>query len=195
MSPLSIILVVCATESELRRGSFVMMFTTPPMAFEPKSAEPPPRITSTRSIIATGSCSRPYTVASELKMGFESSRICEYCPSRPFMRNCTTPQFPQVFSTRRPGWNAIDSARFDDAVFSKSFADATFTIVAVLFLLVSLRVADTTTSSIVIVSSSIEKFTSIVLLAVITNFCSMVFRPTASATIVHSPRGRFFRKK
>ena len=45
--------------SELRSGSLVMMFTTPPMALDPKRAEPPPRMTSTRSIMAVGSCSRP----------------------------------------------------------------------------------------------------------------------------------------
>ena len=43
-----------ANEPELRRGSFVMIFTVPAMAEEPKRAEPPPRTTSTRSIILAG---------------------------------------------------------------------------------------------------------------------------------------------
>ncbi len=151
------------TVSELRSGSLVMMFTTPPMAFDPNSAEPPPRITSTRSIIATGSCSSPYTAASELNMGAESSRICEYCPSKPLMRSCMVPQLPQLFSTRRPDWNFIDSARLVEAVVSNSLAEATLTTTAVLFLFVSLRVADTTTASIESVSSLISKFTSTLL--------------------------------
>ena len=51
--------VVLASETELRCGSLVMMFTTPAIAFDPYRAEPPPRITSTRSTMPAGSCSRP----------------------------------------------------------------------------------------------------------------------------------------
>ena len=79
-----------------------MMLTTPPMALAPNRADPPPRITSTRSIMATGSCSSPYTEASELKIGRLSSSTCEYCPSNPLIRNCVVPQLPQLFSTRNP---------------------------------------------------------------------------------------------
>ena len=67
--------------------------------------------------------------------------------------------------------------------------------VAVLFLLVSLRVADTTTSSMEVVSSSIVKLISMLLLGSNVTTFSMLFRPIASATIVYSPMGRFFRKK
>ena len=185
---------VCERFSELRRGSLVMMFTTPPMAFDPNRADPPPRITSTRSIIATGSCSKPYTPAREENMGLESSRICEYCPSRPFILSCTAPQFPHEFSTRRPGWNLIDSARFDEAVFSKSFIDDTFTIVAELFLFVSFRVADTTTSSIERVFSRRVKFTSMFLPLVSVTSRSELLWVNDSATTVCLPSGRFFRK-
>ena len=55
--------------AELRTGSLVMMLMVPAMAEEPNKAEPPPRITSTRSIMLAGICSRPYTPASALKMG------------------------------------------------------------------------------------------------------------------------------
>ena len=73
------------------------------------------------------------------------------------------PQLPQLFSTRRPDWNFIDSARLVEAVVSNSLAEATLTTTAVLFLFVSLRVADTTTASIESVSSLISKFTSTLL--------------------------------
>ena len=53
----------------------VMMFTVPAMAEEPNKAEPPPRTTSTRSIILAGICSSPYTPAKEEKMGRESINI------------------------------------------------------------------------------------------------------------------------
>ena len=51
--------MLCENSPELRSGSRVMMLIVPPMADEPNSAEPPPRSTSTRSIIDAGICSRP----------------------------------------------------------------------------------------------------------------------------------------
>lgn len=69
--------VVLPSATELRSGSRVMMFTTPPMALDPKRAEPPPRITSTRSIIDAGKSSSPYMPASELKIGRLSSSTCD----------------------------------------------------------------------------------------------------------------------
>ena len=50
---------VFANETELAVGSLVMMLMIPPIALEPKSADPPPRTTSTRSIIFVGICSMP----------------------------------------------------------------------------------------------------------------------------------------
>jgi len=50
---------VCANCAELREGSLVMTLIVPPMADEPYSAEPPPRSTSTRSIMLAGICSSP----------------------------------------------------------------------------------------------------------------------------------------
>ncbi len=68
-------------------------------------------------------------MASVLKMGRLSSSTCEYCPSRPLMRSCMVPQLPQLFSTRRPDWKLIDSARLHDEVASKSFSPTTETMV------------------------------------------------------------------
>lgn len=154
--------VVLPSATELRSGSRVMMFTTPPMALDPKRAEPPPRITSTRSIIDAGKSSSPYMPASELKIGRLSSSTCEYCPSRPLMRSWVVPQLPQLFSTRSPDWKFIDSARLHEAVFSKSYCEATETIVGEKRLLVSVRLADTTTSSTARAASWSSKLTSIV---------------------------------
>ena len=67
---------VCPSWAELRRGSLVMMLMVPAMADAPNRAEPPPRITSTRSIMLAGICSRPYTPASALNTGRESISIC-----------------------------------------------------------------------------------------------------------------------
>ncbi len=50
---------VCDTRAELDTGSLVMMLMVPPTADEPNSADPPPRITSTRSIMLAGMCSSP----------------------------------------------------------------------------------------------------------------------------------------
>ena len=44
-------------------------------ADEPNKAEPPPRITSTRSIIFAGICSKPYTPVRALKIGRLSTKI------------------------------------------------------------------------------------------------------------------------
>ena len=51
--------ISCDTAAEEAVGSFVITLITPAMADEPKSAEPPPRITSTRSIMLVGICSKP----------------------------------------------------------------------------------------------------------------------------------------
>ena len=51
--------VVFDTLKKLRTGSFVMIFTTPAIAFAPNSALPPPRITSILSTIPAGTCSSP----------------------------------------------------------------------------------------------------------------------------------------
>ena len=59
------------------QGSFVMIFIVPPTADEPKRAEPPPRITSTRSIMLAGICSRPYTPVRAENTGREFISICE----------------------------------------------------------------------------------------------------------------------
>lgn len=155
-----------------------MMLTTPPIAFAPNNAEPPPRITSTRSIIATGNCSRPYTDASELKIGRLSSSTCEYCPSSPLMRNCVVPQLPQLVSTRSPDWKFIVSAKLHEAVDSKSFVEATDTMVGDVFLLVSVRLAETTTSSTARASSGSSKLTSMVLSWMISTVCSTLLYPT-----------------
>jgi len=54
-----------------------MTLIVPPMADDPNSAEPPPRSTSTRSIMLAGICSRPYTPVRAENTGCESTRICE----------------------------------------------------------------------------------------------------------------------
>ncbi len=46
------------------------------MAEEPNKADPPPRMTSTRSIILAGICSNPYTPERALNTGRESINIC-----------------------------------------------------------------------------------------------------------------------
>ena len=68
--------IVCVSSPELRNGSLVMILMVPAMAEEPNKAEPPPRITSTRSIIFAGICSSPYTPERALKIGRESIKIC-----------------------------------------------------------------------------------------------------------------------
>ena len=92
------------TWKELLMGSLVMILIVPPTALAPNSAEPPPRTTSTLSIMFTGICSRPYTPLSALMTGRLFIRICEYGPSRPLIRTWGKPQFWQLFSTRRPDW-------------------------------------------------------------------------------------------
>ena len=184
-------LVVLASEAKLRSGSFVMMFITPPMALDPYRADPPPRITSTRSIMLTGSCSSPYTPARELKTGRLSIRIWEYWPSSPLIRSWVVPQFPQLFSTRRPGWKFIPSASVADEVPSKSLVDETLTMMGASFLLVSFRVADTTTSSSATASSSRSKLTSSNLSACVVTFFSSVLYPSMEASNTKSPAGRF----
>ena len=59
----------------ISQGSFVMILIVPAIADEPNSADPPPRITSTRSIIFAGICSSPYTPDKALNMGRESISI------------------------------------------------------------------------------------------------------------------------
>ena len=54
-----------------------MMLMVPPIADEPYSAEPPPRTTSTRSIMLAGICSNPYTPCRAENTGRESMSICE----------------------------------------------------------------------------------------------------------------------
>ena len=66
-----------ASSAELRVGSLVMILMVPPMADAPNRADPPPRTTSTRSIMLAGICSKPYTPVSAEKMGRESINICE----------------------------------------------------------------------------------------------------------------------
>ena len=73
------------------------------------------------------------------------------------MRSCVVPQLPQLFSTRSPDWKFIVSARLHEAVASKSFPEATETIVGEYFLLVSVRLAETTISSTASASSSRAK--------------------------------------
>ena len=51
--------VWCEREAELPVGSRVMMLIVPAMADDPNSADPPPRTTSTRSIMLAGICSSP----------------------------------------------------------------------------------------------------------------------------------------
>ncbi len=63
--------------AELTIGSLVMILMVPPIADEPKRAEPPPRITSMRSIMFAGICSRPYTPARAENTGLEFINICE----------------------------------------------------------------------------------------------------------------------
>ena len=67
---------VCVNCPEFRTGSLVIILMVPAMAEEPNKAEPPPRITSTRSIILAGICSNPYTPAKALNIGRESINIC-----------------------------------------------------------------------------------------------------------------------
>ena len=74
------------TRKELLMGSLVMILIVPPTALAPNSAEPPPRTTSTLSIMFTGICSSPYTLLSALMTGRLFIRICEYGPSRPLIR-------------------------------------------------------------------------------------------------------------
>ena len=70
------LLMVCDAKAEFLTGSFVIMFIVPAMAEDPKSAEPPPLITSTLSTIFAGICSMPYTPARALNTGLESISIC-----------------------------------------------------------------------------------------------------------------------
>ena len=65
------------TWNELLTGSFVMMLMVPPTALAPNRAEPPPRTTSTRSIMLTGICSSPYTPPNALMTGRLLMSICE----------------------------------------------------------------------------------------------------------------------
>ena len=104
--------------AEFLKGSFVMIFMVPAIADEPKSAEPPPLMTSTLSTMLAGSCSMPYTPARELKIGLESMRICVYCPSSPLILICWKPQFWQLFSTLTPGWNASPCATVEQFALS-----------------------------------------------------------------------------
>ena len=76
MPPIAV--VVCETDAEFLTGSFVIMLMVPAIADDPKRADPPPRMTSTRSTMFAGSCSIPYTPANALNIGRESIRICVY---------------------------------------------------------------------------------------------------------------------
>ena len=53
-----------------------MILIVPAMAEEPNNADPPPRMTSTRSIMLAGICSSPYTPERALNTGRESMSIC-----------------------------------------------------------------------------------------------------------------------
>ena len=87
-SPSPIPVIVCDSIPELRIGSLVIILIVPAIADEPNRAEPPPRITSTRSIMLAGICSMPYTPERALNIGRESSKICVYGPSKPLIRTC-----------------------------------------------------------------------------------------------------------
>ena len=132
----------------------------PAMADEPNRAEPPPRITSTRSIMLAGICSNPYTPVNALKIGRLSTNICVYGPSSPLIRTCWKPQFWQLFSTRTPGWKFSPSANDTALDDSNTFESKTFTSDGAIRRVVSLRLADTTTPSRETASSSASKFTS-----------------------------------
>ena len=138
----------------------MIILIVPAIAEEPNKAEPPPRITSTRSIILAGICSSPYTPERALNTGRESIRICVYGPSRPLMRTCWKPQFWQFVSTRTPGWKFSPCDKVEELVVSKSFRSTTFTKVGAIRRVVSLRLAETTTPSRAIASSSISKSSS-----------------------------------
>ena len=154
-------LAVLATSNVFFIGSRVMMFTTPPMALAPNKADPPPRITSMRSIIETGICSSPYTPANALNTGRLSMRICAYFPSKPLILTWLVPQFWQVFSTLNPGWKFSPSAKFTALTRSKALGFNTLTTMAASRRSTATRLADTTTSPITCVSVSISKLSSL----------------------------------
>ena len=68
-------MMVCPSWAELRKGSLVMMLMVPAMADAPKRAEPPPRITSTRSIMLAGICSSPYHAGLEVQSLSQCGRV------------------------------------------------------------------------------------------------------------------------
>ena len=176
---------------EFLTGSLVMILIVPAMAEEPKSADPPPRITSTLSTILAGSCSMPYTPANALNIGRESIRIWVYWPSSPLILTCWNPQFWQLFSTRIPGWKASPWATVVAFVLLYVSIPTTFTRVGDILLVVSLRVAETITPSICTKSSSKVKFTSYDL--PLRTFISRVWvlYPIADTSTVKLPSGMF----
>ena len=163
----------------------------PAMADEPKSADPPPRITSTLSTMFAGSCSIPYTPASALKMGLESMRIWVYWPSRPLILTCWKPQFWQLFSTLTPGWNESPCATVVAFALLYTSIPTTLTRVGDILLVVSLLVAETMTPSICTRSSSRVKLTSYECPFLTLISLDWVLYPTAAASTVNVPSGMF----
>ena len=86
------------------------------------------------------------------------------------MRTWLKPQFWQLVSTRTPGWNFSPWAMSVDWVRSKSFVSSTFTSDGASRRIVSLRVAETTTSSMASASSSSSKLTSTIVLGFVLTF-------------------------
>ena len=154
------------------------------MALLPYIADPPPRITSTRSIIFAGINSSPYTPANPLKTGRELISICEYGPSSPFILTCEKPQFWQLFSMRSPGAKLSPSLSVTFWVRSNNFGFMLFTMVGDSLLLFSFRSAETTTCSRPITSGS--SWTRIVTLFLASSFISFstVLYPMAEITAI-----------
>ena len=130
------------------------------MAEEPNNAEPPPRITSTRSIILAGICSNPYTPAKALNIGREVNQYLRIRAIQPIDTYLLETTVLTIILDRTPGWKFSPCDNVEEFVFSNTFTSITFTNVGAMRRVVSLRLADTTTPSNAIRSSSISKFSS-----------------------------------
>ena len=130
------------------------------MAEEPNKADPPP----THDLYSLNHTGRNLLQPVYSRKSAEHrTRINQYLrirPVKPLIRTCWKPQFWQFVSTRTPGWKFNPCDRVEELVVSKSFKSTTLTKVGARRRVVSLRLAETTTPSKAIASSSISKSSS-----------------------------------
>ena len=110
------------------------------------------------------------------------------------MRTCWNPQFWQLFSTLTPGWKAMTEETVEALVCSNCAGVRTLTMVGAICLVVALRLAETTTPSSMLMSSSISKLSSRVTPFLRVTSRVWVLYPVQDTSRMKSPSGRSLRK-